>query len=67
MGRTGKILVAMKASSRVSLEGPAQDPLRAAEGVGLGRVEEGDPDLEGLVDDLGRVVLGVVPAVAPLP
>src|SRR5207302_10921299 len=50
-----------------SLDGPAHDPLRAAEAVYLGRVDEVDTQVKGPPGDGAGLVLGVVLAVAPLP
>ena len=66
-GEDGEDLAGDEGLLPVAPEGPAEDPLGPAEGIGLGRVEQRDPHLEGLLDDPAGVVLGVVPAVAPLP
>src|SRR5262252_2188360 len=43
----------------------ADDPLRSAEAVHLGRVEEVDPEVERTPDDLTRGLLVVLTPVAP--
>ena len=49
-----------------ALERPPDGPLRLAEAVDLGRVDESDAQVEGPVDDLDGVLLQVLLAVPPL-
>src|SRR5207302_689464 len=49
-----------------SLEGATNGPLRLAEAVDLGRVDERDTEVERPVDDLDGVLLEVLLAVPPL-